>query len=98
MRIHRLFKFSSDPDDSYIRLATQIYGIIIHIHENNSINTFQVEYDCPIIHLIKMKLKNGSAVHLATEKIDEKNEMSDVYNDDMQLLNHVCHEMKYMIV
>jgi hypothetical protein len=50
--------------------AVRIYGITIYIHENNCEKIYQTDDDCPIVHLLKTELKDGSNIYLPTGNED----------------------------
>lgn len=76
-------------------LAAEIYGITIYIHSANSVQIYEVENDCPIIHLIKLRSKDGYYIYLGTERESVQNEVDhfDIWVDDQtdgQTSNSVC--------
>jgi hypothetical protein len=64
-------------------LAAKIYGLTIHIHENNmSVQIYQSEADEPIVNLIKTTSEDGSIVYCATSKYGDDSQTEQI-NDDI---------------
>ena len=49
-------------------LANEIYGIIIYIHTDHSIELYETDNDYPIIHLVKFKSNDNSSIYLPIER------------------------------
>ena len=49
-------------------LANEIYGIIIYIHADHSIEIYETENDYRIIHLVKLTSNDNSSIYLPTER------------------------------
>ncbi|CAF1210325.1 unnamed protein product [Rotaria sordida] len=76
--------------------AVKIYGITICIHEKNSENIYEIDDDCPIIHLIKTNLEDGSDIYLATGKDDDKKKLSHDEKCEEQNEQDICFEPNYL--
>ncbi len=66
--IYSSFENNSDLFVSYMMRIVEVYGITIYIHEHNSNNIYQNDDEFPIIHLIRIKLNDGSILFLLTEQ------------------------------
>jgi hypothetical protein len=76
IEIYSSFENDSDLFVSHIMTVVEVYGITIYIHEDNSKNIYQNDDESPIIHLIKIKLNNGSILFLPTEQEDDIDKMN----------------------
>ncbi|CAF1490476.1 unnamed protein product [Adineta steineri] len=74
--------------------AVKIYGISIYIHDNNSENIYQIEENCPIVHLVKTKLEDDSYIYLATEKKDDIKKYTE--EDDEKCEEDISFDFEYI--
>ena len=79
-------------------MAAEIYGITIYVHTHHSVQVYEFEHDCPPIHLIKLKSKDGFYVYLGTEKTitnkDEKHDIDHINEGDIKISNSVSDKIK----
>ena len=95
MSIHRSTHDPLNQDQFYIMLASEIYGITIHIHTAHSERLYQTDDDCPVVHLVQFQSFDECCVYLPTEKQSivqtnhKINTLTDE-SDDQETSNFVC--------
>ena len=64
-------------------LASEIYGITIHIHTVHSERVYQTDDECPIVHLVRLQSLDGCCVYLPTtrESVLQNNQQIDFSTD-----------------
>ncbi len=68
IEIYSSFENNSDLFVSYMMRIVEVYGITVYIHEHNSKIIYQNDDEFPIIHLIRIKLNDGSILFLPNEQ------------------------------
>lgn len=64
------------------------------MHEMNFIKLIEIQCDCPIVHMAKLSLKDGSNIYLGTQQLDDRDSSDDMSKFDHQLIDDVHHLKK----
>jgi hypothetical protein len=76
-------------------LAAEMYGITINVHSIDSEQIYEIEKDCPIVQLLKIRLNDTPYIYHATEQIliqtnNDVNEITHYEADRIDLSMNVC--------